>query len=512
VLQFPNAPLQEFTLEDRVDNDYGEGDGCGDSAFSDDNHDNDNDNDNGSGQQVPAGTGISSQPVLRFKSPECYVLRPIKSNGSFLDDNQHIPSPSDASTSTSPLPTKRTLFRKKIQLKPKRRFGSVRDCAACVDDNDTNHDHDDGPDDDESRGSTSSSSLEGNGGRRVRENEAAGAVLPILPSSFSFTSVGDSMTIMNADGSATATDTTTHQHRTLDQMTNDLNINDHTTATNANTNASTSNNSLPTASTSPTHGFIRRGGGSAFLSLRPKRLSRPSLSLKQKAPYADECGDMVMELDPNMSRSRDLGCSSWENTSTDTATATATNQPPSRHDEENFTPHHHRCPSVSFTDDCDMEPSPPRLGHVHAVRARSSSIQEQLEMAKEAAMRFGGIGHHTTSAGSIIYDGMMSPSLSESNFRTPNPESARKRHWFGGNYGQGHGTGTEPGVNRTCMQEEEKKGMVGLLLPKLFPSASEEADMQQAGPGQGSRGRSNSFFGMMKDAFSPPTSWKKSPV
>jgi len=61
------------------------------------------------------------------------------------------------------------------------------------------------------------------------------------------------------------------------------------------------------------------------------------------------------------------------------------------------------------------------------------------------------------------------------------------------------------------MQEEEKKGVVGLLLPKLFPSASEEADMQQ-GPGQGSRSRSNSFFGMMKNAFSPPTSWKKSPV
>jgi len=121
-------------------------------------------------------------------------------------------------------------------------------------------------------------------------------------------------------------------------------------------------------------------------------ISFESMSLKQKAPYADECRDMVMELDPSMSRSRDLDCSSWENTSTGTTTTTATtnqNQPPSRHDEENFTPHHHRCPSISFTDDCGMEPSPPRLEHVHTMRARSSSIQEQLEMAKEAAMHFG---------------------------------------------------------------------------------------------------------------------------
>ena len=49
--------------------------------------------------------------------------------------------------------------------------------------------------------------------------------------------------------------------------------------------------------------------------------------------------------------------------------------------------------------------------------------------------------------GSIIYDGMMALSLSESNFRTPNPESSRKRHWFGGNYGHGHGTETETELN-----------------------------------------------------------------
>ena len=116
-------------------------------------------------------------------------------------------------------------------------------------------------------------------------------------------------------------------------------------------------------------------------------ISFESMSLKQKAPFADECRDMVIKLDPNMSRSIYLDCSSWENTSTGTAT-TNQNQPPSRHDEEIFTPHHHRCPSISFSDDCDMEPSPPRLGHVHAVRARSSSIQEQLEMTKEGSHAF----------------------------------------------------------------------------------------------------------------------------
>ena len=48
VLQFPNAPLQEFTLEDLVDSDYGEGD-CGDppSAIT-------MNTENGSVQQLPA--------------------------------------------------------------------------------------------------------------------------------------------------------------------------------------------------------------------------------------------------------------------------------------------------------------------------------------------------------------------------------------------------------------------------------------------------------------------------
>ena len=104
-------------------------------------------------------------------------------------------------------------------------------------------------------------------------------------------------------------------------------------------------------------------------------------------------------------------------------------------------------------------------------------------MAIEAAVRFGGLSERSASLESFI-----SPSnLSESNFRTPNPSSAR--------------SGRTP-------QEEEKKRMVGLFLPKF------EDDMPGAAPmsGLARRGRPNSYFELMKAAFLPTASFKKSPV
>jgi hypothetical protein len=77
----------------------------------------------------------------------------------------------------------------------------------------------------------------------------------------------------------------------------------------------------------------------------------------------------------------------------------------SANDAHSFASRSHRGPSVSFSDDCDF--------FTRSRTASSNSIQEQIEMAKEAAARFGGSSKF-----------MVASNLSESSFRTPNAESA----------------------------------------------------------------------------------------
>mmetsp|Transcript_23653 Transcript_23653/g.35064 ORF Transcript_23653/g.35064 Transcript_23653/m.35064 type:complete len:616 (-) Transcript_23653:149-1996(-) len=246
--------------------------------------------------------------------------------------------------------------------------------------------------------------------------------------------------------------------RTLDEMANDMNLNG-----NGNGYA-TAVRPVATKHTSE----------SAFLPLRPKR--QRITSMTTKSLYSDECGDEVMELDPNMSQSRDMD-NSFDG-----------NQDSNVHSQD-FTPHHYRCLSVSISDDCD-----------HAARSRTqstTSIKEQIEMAREAAARFVGSNTYT----------FMSPSeLSESNFRTPNSEAVCKRN-------------VHPNQGGSNIKSSEKNGM---FIPKLNASASEDEyhafikDQQSTPSGSGdandvqnARPRSNSFFGMMKIAFSPPAMpWK----
>jgi hypothetical protein len=420
VLQFPDAPTQELTLNTSVEEE--------DEGYESDFQDNENKSEVSISSQADEsleqflqtsflpGTFIDKNsengtPSEAFGS---YFMRPIRSNGSLPvqqhNPNRSSPSPSDSSTDSILNPVDRTHSpKKKVLLKPKkRRTYSHYEISGC-----------------DSPRSTSSSSLE--------NVPVPGLALPV-PFETQALPCG----------------------RTLDEMANDMNLNG-----NGNGYA-TAARPVATKHTSE----------SAFLPLRPKRQRLPSITAKSL--YSDECGDEVMELDPNMSQSRDADKSFYGN------------QDSNVHIQD-FTPHHYRCLSVSFTDDCD-----------NADRSRTQitcSIKEQIEMAREAAARFG------------VSNTFMSPSeLSESNFRTPNPEAVCKR---------------DVHSNQECsdIKSSEKNG---IFIPKLNASASEDefhAFMkgQQSTPsGSGdandvlnARPRSNSFFGMMKNAFSPPTiPWK----
>eukprot|EP00554_Chaetoceros_debilis_P000057 CAMPEP_0194095190 /NCGR_PEP_ID=MMETSP0149-20130528/56698_1 /TAXON_ID=122233 /ORGANISM="Chaetoceros debilis, Strain MM31A-1" /LENGTH=884 /DNA_ID=CAMNT_0038781127 /DNA_START=311 /DNA_END=2965 /DNA_ORIENTATION=- len=334
--------------------------------------------------------------------------------------------------------------------------------------------------------------------------------------------------------------------------------------------------------------------GGTFLSLRPIGMKKPNADKKLPSfsdysspssvstskvtkampipsAYADgEDEDVVMELDPNLSISRDCDSSPYCGSSLHSATSSGGNG--------HRTPQHFR--DASFVPTPSPTHSGPRgTGHGHYNRPQQNhqyqyfppnyGIQEQMQMAKEAAARFGGVGSQhmrTTSTGSALAEdsGEFSPSnLSESNFCTPNSKSyARKRnHWFqgkgatiaqaiasptqrpedlGGNFCtpnsesyarkrnhwfQGKGATIAQAIASPTQRPEDlggadnsdshgkdfnastgKKGnMVSLFLPKLFPSASEE-DIDSSAPPR------NSFFDAMKEAFSPPRmSWSKSP-
>lgn len=127
-------------------------------------------------------------------------------------------------------------------------------------------------------------------------------------------------------------------------------------------------------------------------------------------------------------------------------------------------------------------PSPPR-------KRIASAVQDQIEMAKEAAARFGSSRNLSLQA--------LSPSeMSESNFRTPVP--APRKGWF-------HIRDQDPGAgvqhwnnsngNNNNNINNSTNSAVGLFLPGLFSSASEEDFTRHS--------RSGSLLDLMKGAFSP---------
>jgi hypothetical protein len=423
VLQFPDAPTQDLILNTSVDEE--------DEGYEIDFQDNENKSERSISPEVDEnleqfvqasflpGTFVYKNSENRTPSEAfgSYFMRPIRSNRS-LSVQQRNPSPSlsDSSTDSIQNLVERTRDPKKKVILKPKKRRTYSHYEISRCD---------------SPGSTSSSSLE--------NVPVPGLALPV-PFKTQALSCG----------------------RTLDEMANDINLNG-----NGNGYA-TAVRPVATKHTSE----------SAFLPLRPKRQRLPSITAKSL--YSDECGDEVMELDPNMSQSRDME-KSFDG-----------NQDLNVHIQD-FTPHHYRCLSVSFTDDCDDA----ARSKTHSI----SAIKEQIEMAREAAARFG-----TSNT-------FMSPSeLSESNFRTPNSEAIFKKNVHS----------NQGGSNSKSSEKN------GIFIPKLNASASEDEfhafmKEQQSTPSgsddandvQNVRPRSNSFFGrfefpqVMKNTFSPPTMpWK----
>ena len=216
--------------------------------------------------------------------------------------------------------------------------------------------------------------------------------------------------------------------------------------------------------------------------LKSRRCRKLSLT---KTPYDDEHGDSVMELDPELKSSQkdsfdinDLSCGAY------------------------LTRHHSRCLSVSFADDDPV------------TRQRSPStcsIQDQIEMAKEAAARFGnkctslgnvtpsrlshslsenfekmpsnlksigkypsipplGMTRHSSVGSTTVDMPFTSPSnLSESNFRTPNPDSINENVWSNSSKESGCRS-----LEKLSSSSTERKG---LFIPKLFGEPGEDSEM-----------------------------------
>mmetsp|Transcript_13567 Transcript_13567/g.16446 ORF Transcript_13567/g.16446 Transcript_13567/m.16446 type:complete len:573 (+) Transcript_13567:238-1956(+) len=121
-------------------------------------------------------------------------------------------------------------------------------------------------------------------------------------------------------------------------------------------------------------------------------------------------------------------------------------------------------------------------------RKHSLSFQDQIEMAKEAAVRFGSSRKNSMNESIII-----SPSqMSESNFRTP--VTAPRN----GSFHQMHHLDSDNGYSNGNhdFNDIESRGSVGLFLPGLFASFSEDELSGSCTP-------SSSFLDLVKGAFSP---------
>lgn len=426
VLQFPNAPSKELTLSDyslEVEDEKQQEDVR--TPFCPEEY--------VARTDVTATSRNEDEEINKDQSlMGVHFFRPMDPKSALsCSANAEVPDHSSNTSSSaecSPMPVEFRPGRKsKILLKPKkRRSHSTVDMEAC-----------------NSPRSSSCSSFE----EETKSERQSNNILPVpaLPRSL----LGE---------------------RPLDEMTKDLHLND------------TGHERYLSSAFTFSNCDLDRSG--AFHCLRPRRTRKPSIVLK--APYEDDHGDELMELDPNLSISRDL------ETSFDKGLVL--------HDQ-GITLHHYRCPSVSIIDDNDT-----------CLRSRTFSANSVQGNMDKIPSKMEGMTRHT-SVGSLnpdFSDAIMSPSnLSESNFRTPNPESARKRPSF--SMGNLCSNLNNMYNSYEAAIHDDKKKSNNLLLPKLFCTSSEDefrGKMNKKHPFESESStavnqRTNSFFGLVKGVFSP---------
>lgn len=130
----------------------------------------------------------------------------------------------------------------------------------------------------------------------------------------------------------------------------------------------------------------------------------------------------------------------------------------------------------------------PRSPHITRIRTNSTStIQDQIEIAREASARFSAAAswNHLSSK-----EEFLSPSqMSESNFRTP--VSIRRKKWF-------HLSDYEECRHNDIHNHGSGGSGVGLFLPALFGGSSSEEDNDMS-----HHSVTGSLINMMKEALSP---------
>lgn len=222
------------------------------------------------------------------------------------------------------------------------------------------------------------------------------------------------------------------------------------------------------------HGTLK----SPYLTLRPKkRFITSSIS----GSLADESEDIAMELNPDLNLSRSFSRDASEREES-TVAFTANS---SFRRQTSFRDRLRACrDNFSFR------------GRTLSFHSTASQGQRNDEYADRLAMPPpSGLTRAPSCCTATSEDLLQSPSLSESNFRTPNPESARRRYWFGAPT-----PGAPSPMNDGLDRSSSVSSAVGLFLPRLFGTNPE--DDEDFGISQ--RSVSTSFFGRVRDAFSPP--------
>jgi len=224
------------------------------------------------------------------------------------------------------------------------------------------------------------------------------------------------------------------------------------------------------------HGSLK----SPYLTLRPKkRFITSSIS----GPFVDESEDIAMELNPdiNLSRSFSMDASERE----ESTVAHPVNSSFRTHSSVSFRDRLRACrENFSFR------------GRTLSFHSTASQGQRNEEYADRLAMPPpSGLTRAPSCCTATSEDLLQSPSLSESNFRTPNPESARRRYWFGAPTPGAHSP-----MNDGLDRSSSVSSAVGLFLPRLFGTNPEDDEDF----GISHRSVSTSFFGRVRDAFSTP--------
>jgi hypothetical protein len=225
-----------------------------------------------------------------------------------------------------------------------------------------------------------------------------------------------------------------------------------------------------------------RGASKAtYLSFRPKKRF---ITSSTPGPFSDESEDIVMELNPDLNLSRSFSRDTADKEELGSGNTATTNVRPQS--------------SVSFRDRfraCRENFS--FKGRSLSFQSTASQGTKNDEHADRLAMPPpSGLTRAPSYCTTTSEDLLQSPSLSESNFRTPNPESARRRYWFGAPT-----PGCHSPMNDGLDRSSSVSSAVGLFLPKLFganPEDEEDFSISHQ------RSSSTSFFGRVRDAFSPP--------